>query len=295
MKVVYSDSYFADIGNHVFPAQKYRLVYEELIKEKVIDKDDIVEPVMPSREELLDILDEDYLDDLFNARLTKRTMFSEMPVKKDVIFAQILSCGGSYVASRIAIEKGCCYHIGGGFHHAFKDHAEGFCYVNDIVYAGVKILKEGIKRIAVIDCDLHQGNGTANFFKDEKRVFTFSIHQERLYPVKEKSDLDIGLDEATSDDDYLDKLRFAIDYIDKNFSPEFIIYQAGADPYKFDLLGDLSLTMEGLRKRDEMVIGYAYQKKIPIVSVLGGGYAKDTDDTIKIHMNTAIVMKEFFG
>lgn len=295
MKVVYSNKYYAEIGVHVFPVEKYRLIYEELLKEGIINKNDVVEPIRPEDEELLNIISKEYLDDLKNLRLTQRTMFSEMPVKGDIINAQILSAGGTYGASKIAIEEGCCFHIGGGFHHAFRDHAEGFCYVNDIVYAAVKILKEGVKKIAIIDCDLHQGNGTANFFKNDKRVFTFSIHQERLYPVKEKSDLDIGLDEWIDDNEYLKKLNYAIEFIDKNFKPEFIIYQAGADPYKFDMLGDLSLTIEGLKKRDELVIGYAHKNRIPVVSVLGGGYAQNTDDTVQIHINTAKIMKKFFG
>ncbi len=295
MKVVYSNKYYADIGSHVFPVEKYRLIYEGLLKEKIIDKNDVVEPENPQDEDLFEILEKEYFEDLKNLRLTERTMFSEMPVKEDIISAQILSAGGTYVASKIALNEGCCFHIGGGFHHAFRDHAEGFCYINDIVFAAVKLLKESDLKICVIDCDLHQGNGTANFFKNDKRVFTFSIHQERLYPAKEKSDLDIGLDEGTDDNEYLEKLNYAIDFIDKKFKPEFIIYQAGADPYKFDMLGNLSMSIDGLKKRDEVVIGYAYEYKIPIVSVLGGGYAQNTDDTVKIHINTAKVMKNYFG
>lgn len=295
MKVVYSDRYFVEIGPHVFPVEKYRLIYEGLLREDVISKEDVVEPVNPKDEELLQTLCKEYLEDLKNLRLTERTMYSEMPIKEDIINAQILSAGGTYIATKIAQKEGCCFHIGGGFHHAFRNHAEGFCYINDIVFAAVKLLKEGIKKIAVIDCDLHQGNGTANFFKDNKNVFTFSIHQERLYPVKEKSDLDIGLDEGTGDEEYIEKLNYSIHYIDRNFKPEFIIYQAGADPYKFDMLGNLSLTIDGLKKRDELVIGYAYRNNIPIISVLGGGYAQNTADTIQIHINTGKVMKSFYN
>jgi acetoin utilization deacetylase AcuC-like enzyme len=213
-----------------------------------------------------------------------------MPVQHNIIDVQMLCCDGSFQAADIALQTGGCYHIGGGFHHAFHDHAEGFCYLNDVVFAAVKMLEKGIGRIAVIDLDLHQGNGTAKFFENEDRVFTFSMHQEHLYPKKECSTLDIGLDAGIQDEDYLGKLNNALDKIFNEFQPQLVIYLAGADPYVFDRLGNLALTLQGLEKRDEAVIHSAVARDIPVAVVLGGGYAEDVNDTAEIHSNTARVL-----
>ncbi len=283
-----------DLAGHVFKTQKYKLIYEVLKAEGIINDDVVYEPEMPSIEELKKIVTQEYLDDLLNARLTHRTWSSELPVREDIIKWQIFGCGGSYLAGKLAMEYGAAYHIGGGLHHAFSDHAEGFCYLNDVVFAAVKILELGVKKIAIIDCDLHQGNGTARFFQNEASVFTFSIHQEHLYPKKEKSDLDIGLDFEVGDEEYLEKLQWALEKIHE-FKPEFVIYLAGADPYMFDLLGNLRLTIEGLRKRDELVITYAHKNNLPMIAVLGGGYAQELTDTVEIHCNTARVMFEVYG
>jgi len=291
MKFIYSSSYKADIGFHVFPTEKYDLILEKLRAEGLVNNDDLVVPARPTKEQLRKIVTSEYLDDLLNCRITQRTYPSEMPVKKDIIDAQTLCCGGTYRAAQLAVEDGMCYHIGGGFHHAFVDHAEGFCYLNDVVFGAVMILEQGVQRVAVIDCDLHQGNGTAKFFENEKRVFTFSIHQEQLYPVKQKSDLDIGLRNGTGDEEYLNELQGALDHIFKEFKPDFIIYVAGADPYVLDQLGNLQLTVEGLKKRDEFVIHRARDNKVPVATVLAGGYAEDVEDTVEIHCNTARVMR----
>lgn len=290
MKFIFSSQYHADIGYHVFPTDKYNLIYEKLKDEGIITTKNVVEPHAPASEQLLKILDKEYLDDLLHVRLTARTYPSEMPVKKNIIDAQILCCGGSHLTAQLAYESGLCYHIGGGFHHAFPDHAEGFCYLNDVVFAAVMMLEHGVQKIAVIDCDLHQGNGTAKFFEKEERVFTFSMHQEHLYPKKERSNLDIGLDIGIEDDEYLRKLDGALDTIFGEFKPLLVIYLAGADPYLFDQLGNLRVSLDGLRKRDEMVIRRAFEKKIPVAVVLGGGYAEDINDTVEIHCNTARVM-----
>jgi len=294
MKFVYSPAYQVDIGTHVFPTQKYYLIYNRLEQEGIINNNNVFEPERPSSEDLLKILNKEYLDDLLNMRLTARTFPSEMPVQKNIIDAQILCCSGSYLAAKLARECGAGYHIGGGFHHAFSEHAEGFCYLNDVVFAVVVMLEQGIKKIAVVDCDLHQGNGTAKFFEKEDKVFTFSLHQEYLYPEKEKSNLDIGLDNGVEDEEYLQKLDFALNQIFDDFNPGFMIYLAGADPYIFDQLGNLRLTLEGLKQRDEMVISRAFKKNIPVAVVLGGGYATDINDTVEIHCNTARVMATAF-
>jgi acetoin utilization deacetylase AcuC-like enzyme len=294
MKFVFSPAYRADIGAHVFRTDKYYFIHNKLKEEGIITESNVSAPKKPSFDDLLKIVNQEYLDDLLNQRMTTRTFPSEMPVNKAIIDAQILCCGGSYLAAKLAAESGVCYHIGGGFHHAFRDHAEGFCYLNDVVFAAVMMLEQGFQKVAIVDCDLHQGNGTAKFFEDEKRVFTFSIHQERLYPKKEKSDIDIGLDIGVGDEEYIEKLGTALETIHTDFQPNFVIYVAGADPFIFDQLGNLRLTIEGLKKRDELVIRAAHKNNIPIIAVLAGGYAENIDDTVEIHCNTARVFNEIY-
>jgi acetoin utilization deacetylase AcuC-like enzyme len=292
---VYSPKYKCDIGEHVFHIRKYELLYERLIKSKVVKKENFILPQPATLEDLLLVHSKDYIDDLLNLRLTERTRYSELPLTKEIIDAYILMAGGTILSSFLALETNINLHIGGGWHHAFSDKAEGFCYINDIAIAIRKLQqKKLVKKFAVIDCDLHQGNGTAHIFKSDKGVFTFSIHQENLYPIKQKSSLDIGLDDFTTDDVYLEKLSFALEKI-KEFKPEFIIYVAGADIYEKDKLGNLKITKEGIKKRDEMVLSFAYDNKIPTCITLAGGYTFDIKDTVDIHYNTCMVMLSLVG
>lgn len=287
MKFIYSEKYKADIGLHVFPTEKYMWILEKLRTDGVASENNVVQPNMPTQKDLGEVLDQDYIDDLLSTRMSWRTFSSELPVKKCIIEAQLLCCDGSYRAAQSAHEDGAAFHIGGGFHHAFRNHAEGFCYANDVVYAAVKMLNHGCQRIAVVDLDLHQGNGTAKYFENDSRVFTLSMHQEHLYPKKERSDLDIGLANGIEDSEYLVQLDSALTKVYEGFRPELVLYVAGADPYVGDQLGSLCLTLEGLRRRDEMVIKRARGKSIPVAVVLGGGYAQDVNDTVEIHCNTA--------
>ncbi|MBE0433926.1 histone deacetylase [candidate division WOR-3 bacterium] len=293
MNFVYSPQYRAEIGSHVFPMEKYVMILARLRAEGLADDDNVHLPRRPTDEQLRKIVTPEYLDDLLNCRITRRTYPSELPVKQGIIDMQILCCGGSYLAAQLALKHGMCYHIGGGFHHAFADHAEGFCYLNDVVFSAVMMLEQGMQRVAIIDCDLHQGNGTAKFFEQEKRVFTFSIHQESLYPVKQTSDLDIGLPNDAGDDEYLPRLESALERIFGGFGPDCAIYVAGADPYVLDQLGNLRLTVEGLRQRDGLVIGRAVTSRVPVATVLAGGYAENVEDTVEIHCNTARTMAHY--
>lgn len=296
--IVYSDKYLVDIGDHVFPVEKYRLIRDKLIKTKFIQPVQILEPPPATRDELLLVHTAEYLDDLEQLRLTHRTMFSELPLTREIVDAYILSAGGTILAGRSALNEqnnisgkaGIGIHLGGGFHHAFADRAEGFCYTNDIA-VGIRVLQnEGkIHKAMVVDCDLHQGNGTAHIFQMDDSVFTFSIHQENNYPIKQKSDLDIGLSDAADDTLYLTELSRVIPQKYDDFQPDLVIYVAGADPYKEDQLGGLSLSKKGLKKRDELVIYSALERNIPIVIVLAGGYALRTDDTVDIHTNTCLI------
>ncbi len=296
MKFIYSDKYYVDLGPHVFPTIKYRLIKERLLSEGLAKEEDFLEPMEPDLDDIRLVHTEEYIQDMLNLRWTPRTLRSELPLTWEIIYAYFLAAAGTILAARYALKEKIALHIGGGFHHAFPNHGEGFCYVNDIAVGIKKMQKEGrIKKAAVIDCDLHQGNGTARIFEEEPDVFTFSIHQENLYPLKERSDWDIGLLDYTGDEVYLNHLRDAIPKIYDTHKPELVIYVAGADPYKEDQLGLLQLTKEGLKRRDEIVILNAWERNIPSCVVLAGGYAHNVADTVEIHINTARVCLKTLG
>ena len=287
MVFVYSDKIYADIGNHVFPIVKYRLVRQRLIDRGVLTASDFVEPQTATEEDLLLVHTKEYVRDFMSLRWTSRTISSELPLTEDIKISYLIGAGGTILACQKALDCGVAVNLGGGFHHAFPDHAEGFCYTNDIAIAIRRLQRDnGVRKFFVVDCDLHQGNGTAYIFRNDASVFTFSIHQENNYPIKQKSDLDIGLADYTGDADYLTHLRKHVPGIIASFAPDFVIYLAGADPYEDDQLGGLSLTMDGLRERDEFVIEECLHNKIPVAVLLAGGYAFDTNDTVTIHFNT---------
>lgn len=292
----YSDKYYADIGRHVFPIKKYKMIKERLISEGVIDETDIFSPKAATYEELLLVHTPEFVEDLFQLRWTHRTSRSELPLTEEVVAAYILAAGGTILASESALLDGIAVNLGGGFHHSFADHAEGFCYLNDIAVGICKLKADGkIKKAAIIDCDVHQGNGTAMIFQADPKVYTFSIHQEHNYPIKEQSDLDIGLEDLADDAVYLEHINRVVPQILDDFKPEFVSYIAGADPYRGDQLGGLSLSIEGLKERDEVVIGECRKRNIPVVILLAGGYAIYTEDTITIHCNTCKVAISVLG
>jgi len=293
MHFVYSPLYQADIGIHVFPIQKYYLVAQALRERHHIPDAAFIEPAAARPEQLLLVHTQKYLDDLHHLRWTPRTLFSELPLTREIVDMSILACGGTIRAAESALEHGAAVHIGGGFHHAFAEKAEGFCYLNDLAVAVRAMQAEKkIRKALVIDCDLHQGNGTAKIFQRDPTVFTFSIHQWELYPAKEESDLDVHLKNGIQDKEYLQHLHEHVPRILDEFRPELILYQAGADPYEYDQLGDLRLTMPGLAERDRHILQSAKERNIPIAITLGGGYAYDTTDTVAIHVNTGLAAWE---
>ncbi len=295
MKFIYSDRYLVDIGYHVFPIEKYGMIKEGLLREGV-PASDFVEPPEATEEDLLLVHSREYLDDLLGLVRTARTDRSELPLTREIVDAYVLAAGGTCEAARRSLEDGCSVHIGGGWHHAFSSHAEGFCYVNDIGVAIRAMQRKGaIERSAVIDCDVHQGNGTAKIFQRNDTVFTFSIHQERNYPVKERSDLDVGLDDGTNDEEYISRLSEALGEIFETSAPQLVVYVAGSDPYERDLLGGLSLTVDGLKRRDELVLGECRRRDVPVVVVFGGGYAQEVQRTVEIHLNTCRVARSLCG
>ncbi|MFN0151276.1 MAG: histone deacetylase [bacterium] len=285
---VHSARYEVDIGAHVFPVVKYRLIRESLIDSALATEPDFAEPEMPAHDDLLRVHTPAYLDDLASLRHTHRTLSSELPLSREIVEGFTLAAGGSILAARHAIASGACLHLGGGLHHAFADHAEGFCYVNDVAIAIRALQADGaIERAAVIDCDLHQGNGTARIFAESPEVFTYSIHQENNYPVKERSDRDVGLDDGVGDDGYLAILDRDVPKILDTHKPDLVFYLAGADPFVEDTLGGLALSREGLRERDRRVVAWCGERGVPIAGALAGGYARFVKDTIAIHRATA--------
>lgn len=284
---LHHDDYEADLGAHVFPMEKYGLVRRALLAAGDIGDADILPAVPATLDELRLVHTENYLEDFLGARWTERTRSSELPLDDAVVRAFLRFTGGTITACREAMARGFAVNLGGGFHHAFAGHAEGFCYLNDIA-VGIRVLqKDGrIRRAAVIDCDLHQGNGTARIFAGDDDVFTFSIHQERLYPVKEKSDLDVGLDDPIGDRLYLAALDAALGVVFALGRPEFVVYQAGADPYEDDQLGNLGISMAGLAERDRRVLGACAAQGVPCAVTFGGGYARRVEDTVAIHAAT---------
>ncbi|MFQ5866590.1 MAG: histone deacetylase [bacterium] len=288
-KLIYSEKYRVDIGAHVFPTEKYGLIKKKLIKERLFEESDFLSPPMPDEKDILSVHTEGYLNKLKEGKLSMMEILTmELPYSPELLEACLLCVGGTIQACRNAIESGLGIHIGGGFHHAFPDHGEGFCVLNDIA-CGIRHLQRAKKivKALIVDCDLHHGNGTAYIFRQDRSVFTFSIHQENNYPaIKPPSDLDIGLTDGTADEEYLEKLRENVSEIIGSFQPELILFVAGADPYERDQIGGLSLTMKGLKRRDELVIGWAKDSNIPLCIVLAGGYAYEISDTVAIHCNT---------
>ncbi len=295
--VVFSPEYEVDIGEHVFRTEKFRGVYEKLRASKWAEDVEFFEPPDLPWEEFSGFLTPEYLQDLKAGRESFSTLRSELPIHRAVIYSQKLAAGGTYLALDSALSGRCGIHLGGGFHHAYPDHAEGFCYINDIAFAIWKAKKEGkIGKALVVDCDLHQGNGTAAYSQKDPDMFSFSIHQEWLYPIpKERSSLDIGLGLGATDEEYLSLLEDALSRFRKSFQPDVMVYQAGVDPYQEDLLGSLRISQEGLRKRDALVISYAKEQAIPLVITFGGGYPPSLETLIQLHYQTVETALEFFS
>lgn len=290
-KLIYSDRYDLNLGAHVFPSQKYRLVRDELLTEGLAEENDFVAPKAASDEDVLRVHSKDYVHKLKTGGLSYlETIRMEVPYSKELIEACWLAAGGSIEAGKRALEDGCAANIGGGFHHAYADHGEGFCVIHDVAIAIRHLQAAGaIEAAMIIDTDVHQGNGTAAIFADDETVYTFSIHQENNYPhPKPPSNLDVNLPDGIADGDYLPILEKNLTRAFEEFHPQLIFYVAGADPYREDQLGGLALTMEGLRRRDDLVFHHARRHRVPVAVTLAGGYARRVSDTVRIHVNTIL-------
>ena len=286
MIVVYATGYHIDIGTHVFPTQKYQLLYDR-IRAASMDAT-FVEPQTASWEQLSTVHTAEYLRKLQTGDFAVSELAQlEIPWSVDMVEGFRLMTGGTLEAAWLALETSVAFHIGGGFHHAFSNHGEGFCVFNDVAVA-IRLLlaQSAVERAAVIDLDVHHGNGTAAIFALEPKVFTFSMHQEHNYPVaKPPGSLDIGLGDGAGDERYLERLHGALPQVMAH-APDVVFYLAGADPYEDDQLGGLALTKDGLRQRDRLVVSACRNAGVPVVILLAGGYARHLADTVDIHFAT---------
>jgi acetoin utilization deacetylase AcuC-like enzyme len=287
---VYHDNYDLQFGDHVFPSVKYKMLRDRLISEGFLAAADFHQPEPATDEDLELVHTPDWVRKLKTGTLSYgEIMKLEIPYSQAVVKAFWLAAGGTILASRLALRHGVGFNIGGGFHHAFAGHGEGFCAIHDVAVAIRRLQKDGlIERAMVVDCDVHHGNGTAGIFAGDRSVFTMSIHQFNNYPdIKPPSTIDIHLDDGTGDSDYLKRLSDAVSLSVPGFKPDMLFYVAGADPFAQDQLGGLNLTFEGLKARDQVVFENALRCRVPVVVTLAGGYAINVNDTITIHRNTA--------
>lgn len=324
-KLIYSDGYFLPIGQHVFPAEKYRRIHDRLLATGVVEDKDFLAPQPADDDDILLVHTPEYVRKLKTGTLSPREeMQLEVPYSPELVHAFWLAAGGSILAADHALKDGIAVNIGGGFHHAFPDHGEGFCMIHDVAVAIRRMQRdEKINTAMTVDCDVHQGNGTAAIFSGTKTaggklpsagpstlasasaklrsahsgdVFTISLHQENNYPqYKPPSSIDVDLPDGIGDDDYLAWLDNALSSGLRQFQPDLICYIAGADPYEEDQLGGLSLTIDGLKKRDELVFRVVRSKNIPVMVSYAGGYARKVEDTVTIHCNTVIAAANIFA
>jgi len=324
-KLVYSEKYFLPIGEHVFRADKYRLIRERLFEQGFVDDSDFLAPQPASESDVMLVHSPHYVNKLMEGSLTAREELQmEIPYSPQVVDAFLIHTGGSILAAEHALADGVCVNIGGGFHHAYPDHGEGFCMMHDFGVAIRSLQKRKlIQRAMTVDCDVHQGNGTAAIFSgarsqlsdlpsahhasvfglaggkmlygNSKDVFTISLHQENNYPmIKPPSSIDVNLPDGCGDAEYLAWLDNALSSGLRQFEPDLICYVAGADPYREDQLGGLNLTIEGLKQRDQLVFQVARARDIPVMVTLAGGYAIRVEDTVTIHANTILAAVELF-
>ncbi|MEM6643092.1 MAG: histone deacetylase [Bacteroidota bacterium] len=298
LKVAWSEIYNHSLPEgHRFPMEKYDLLPRQLIYEGTITEQHIFSPGMLTDKEILTVHDKDYWQKLQTLQLTRQEeRRSGFPLTKQLVERERTINAGTIQCATYALEFGVAMNIAGGTHHAYADRAEGFCLLNDIAIAARHLLDHDLaKQILVVDLDVHQGNGTAAIFQDDERVFTFSMHGANNYPMhKEKSDLDLALQDGTGDQDYLKHLDRTLKQLLDQVQPDFIFFQSGVDVLETDKLGRLGLTMKGCRQRDELVFKEAQKGNIPIVASMGGGYSKDIRDILEAHANTYRVAQELY-
>ena len=298
LKIAYHPIYKYPLPKgHRFPMEKYELLPEQLIYEGTCVKANFFEPEKPNDKHILTVHDDEYYYDLVNLTLDQRAArkigfpLSEILIKREVMIAD-----GTMKASEYALQHGIAMNIAGGTHHAYTNRGEAFCLLNDQAI-GARYLqqKELVKQILIVDLDVHQGNGTAEIFKNDPSVFTFSMHGKHNYPFKkEQSDLDIALENNTDDETYLRLLKQTLPRLIETIQPDFIYYLCGVDVINTDKLGKLGLTLEGCKQRDKYVLALCKQHQIPVMCSMGGGYSEEIKIIVEAHANTFRLAQDIF-
>lgn len=294
-KVVYHDKYDLNLGPHVFPSQKFRLIAETLLREGIATHEDFLQPTPASDEDILRVHTPEWVRKLKTGKLTPSdVILLEIPYSPELVEAVWLAAGGSILAGQCALRDGFGANLGGGFHHAYPNHGEGFCAIHDVAVAIRRLqADQAIRKAMVVDTDVHHGNGTAAIFRDDPSVFTISIHQENNYPAhKPPSSVDLHMMDRVDDEEYLRALVPAVQKALDEFRPDLMFYIGGADPFCEDQLGGLSLSKRGLLERDSRVLEEARRRGVPAATTLAGGYARRVEDTVRIHVNTILAAQE---
>jgi acetoin utilization deacetylase AcuC-like enzyme len=289
MKCSYHPGYQVPLpAGHPFPIAKFPLLKERLLTAGVLAASDILEPDPIDIRTLELVHTREYLDKLQSSGLSAAEQRRlGLPWSDSLWLRSRLACGGTLLAARTALDEGVAGNLAGGTHHAFADHGEGFCVLNDVAVATSKLRAEGvIQRAAIIDLDVHQGNGTAAIFEHVDDVFTFSMHGERNYPLaKMRSNLDVALPDGTGDAEYLDALRLHLPHVLDAADADIAFYLAGVDVAAGDRFGKLALSEEGIRARDRRVIESVRRRDVPLIIVLAGGYAPTRERTVELHVH----------
>lgn len=289
LKIAYHPIYKHPLPEgHRFPMEKYDLLPKQLLYEGTCVEANFFEPEIPNDKYILAVHDAEYFYDLLNIKLSdKEARKIGFPLSEDLVERERIIADGTMKACEYALQYGIAMNIAGGTHHAYSDHGEAFCMLNDQAI-GARYLqaKKLAERVLIIDLDVHQGNGTAEIFKNDASVFTFSMHGESNYPFKkEKSDLDIPLKKGIEDDEYLSILIKTLPELITKVKPDFIFYLSGVDVISTDKLGTLALTLNGCKNRDEIVLKTCFNNKIPVQCSMGGGYSPDIKTIIEAHAN----------
>ena len=298
LKIAYHPIYRHPLPlGHRFPMGKYELLHQQLLYEGTCDLENFFEPEIPNNKYIFLTHDAEYVSDLLNITLDQKAARKiGFPLSELLIERELVITDGTIKASEFALKNGIAMNIAGGTHHAFTNRGEGFCMFNDqAVGANYLLHKNLVEKILVVDLDVHQGNGTAEIFRDNMSVFTFSMHGKSNYPFhKEESDLDIPLENETDDITYLSILKDALPKLIAEQEPDFIYYLSGVDVIETDKLGKLSLSMEGCKERDRFVLETCKKHQIPVMVSMGGGYSKDIKIIVDAHANTFRLAQEIY-
>ncbi len=298
LKIAYDPIYVLPLPEgHRFPMLKYELIPKQLIYEGSCKDENFFTPEKAEKLDVLRVHTETYYNRLVGMQLdAKEVRKIGFPLTSALVEREQIIAQGTIECCYHALKNGIAMNIAGGTHHAYANHGEAFCLLNDQAIAAAHLLDHKLaKRILIIDLDVHQGNGTAHIFKSNRSVFTFSVHGASNYPFKkEESDLDIALEKGTTDDDYLSVLDQHMYRIVESFKPDFIFYLCGVDVLGSDKLGTLNLSLQGSKARDERVLNLAKEKNIPVVCCMGGGYSKDIKIIVEAHANTFRAAQDLF-